>query len=218
MTIEHVTDHGDEGVAFLISQFRDKPSIEILVRALMTQVQAAEDALFALLTERAIDTAVGAQLVVLGKIVGQEQGTFDEETFRTLIRGRVLVNRSSGTVDQMIELVNTLLPAGASLVVREYYPAAFQIEVTGSIPDFIGNAIAGMVLEAKGLGIGPNVTWFNGAAAWKFAAVASTPELGSPNGFGVGRFAAGSTGVGDVNVVPALAFNEATNSQYLGAI
>ncbi len=218
MTIELVTDHEEQGVALLISQFRDKPFIEILVKALMTQVQELENALFALLVERSIDTAVGAQLAVIGRIVGQEKGTFDEETFRTFIRGRVLVNRSSGTTDQMVELVNTLLPDGASLVLREYYPAAFQIEVTGSVPDFFGNALAAMVLEAKELGVAPHVLWFNGAAPFRFAAVAGTPDLGSPNGFGAGVFAAGSTGIGVATVVPSLAFNDAGNSQYMGVI
>ncbi len=218
MTVERVADHGDQGVALLISQFRNKPFIEILVRALMTQVQEIEDALFDLLVKRAIDTAEGAQLDVIGKIVGQPRGTFDEDTYKTFLRGRVLVNRSSGTVDQMVALVNTLLPAGASLVVREYYPASFDIEVTGSVPDWFGNALAQIVLEAKALGIGPHVKWFNGVAPFRFAAVASTPDLLSPNGFGTGVLSAGSTGVAPALVVPALDFSDANNSQFLGVI
>lgn len=218
MTVTKVTDHEAQGVALLISQFRDKPFIEILVKALMTQVQEIEDALFDLLVKRTIDTAVGAQLDVIGKIVGQKRGTFAEETYRTFIRGRVLVNRSSGTTDQMVALVNTLLPTGASLVVREYYPAAFQIEVIGSVPDSFGNALAALVLEAKALGIAPHVKWFNGVAPFRFAAVAGIPDTGSPFGFGTGVFAAGSTGVAIASVVPALDFSDANNSQYLGVI
>lgn len=216
MTVELVTDHEDQGVALLIAQFKDQSFIEILVRALMEQVQELEDTLWDLLTKRAIDTAVGAQLDVIGKIVGQERGTFDEDTFRTFIRGRVLVNRSSGTTDQMVELVNTLLPDGASLVVKEYFPAAFQIQVTGSVPDWFGNALAAIVLEAKALGVAPHVTWFNGPAVFRFAIPGDTTP--SPNGFGAGVLSAGSTGTAPVNVVPALDFSDANNSQFFGVI
>lgn len=216
MTVTLVTDHEDQGVALLIAQFQDKPFIEILVRALMTQVQELENALWDLLTKRAIDTAVGAQLDVIGKIIGQPRGTFDEVSYRTFIRGRALVNRSSGTTDQMVELVNTLLPAGATLAVKEYFPAAFQIEVTSSVPDWFGNALAAMVLEAKALGVAPHVVWFNGPAVFRFAIPGDiTP---SPHGFGNGVFAAGSVGSAPVSVVPALDFSDANNSQYLGAI
>ena len=124
------------------------------------------------LVKRALDTAVGVQLDVIGRIVGQDRGTFDEDTYRTFLQGRILVNRSSGTVDQMIELVNTLLPDGASMVVREYYPAAFEIEVIGAVPDWFGNALAAITLEAKGVGITPHVRWFNGVEPFRFAAVA----------------------------------------------
>lgn len=218
MTVEFVSDHEDQGVALLISQFRNKPFIEILVRALMAQVQELEVVFFDLLVKRALDTAVGAQLDVIGRIVGQPRGTFDEDTYRTFLRGRVLVNRSSGTVDQMIELANTLLPDGASIVVREYYPAAFEIEVIGSVPDWFGNALAAITLEAKGVGIAPHTRWFNGVEPFRFAAVAGVPDLGSPNGFGSGVFAAGSTGLAVATVVPALDFSDANNSQFIGAI
>ena len=216
MTIELVTDHEDQGVALLITQFRDKPLIEIMLRALLEQVQEAENALFALLIERTIDTAVGAQLDVIGKIVGQSRGTFDEDTYRTFIRGRVLVNRSSGTTDQMVEIVNTLLPDGVSLRVKEYYPAAFQLEVTSSISDGLGNAIAAIVLEAKALGIAPHFLWFNGPAVFRMAQPGDS--IPSPNGFGNGVFAAGSIGTAPVSVVPALDFSDANNSQFLGVI
>lgn len=218
MTLEFTADHEDEGVALLIEQFKNKTFIEILVRALMAQVQELEVALFDLLLKRALDTAVGAQLDVIGKIVGQDRGIFDEVTYRTWIRGRVLVNRSSGTVDQIVELVNTLLPDGSSLVVTEYYPAAFQIEVTGTVPDWFGNALAPIILEAKAVGIAPHVKWFNGNAPFRFADVAGVPDLADPNGFGAGVFAAGSTGVGLATVVPSLDFGDANNSQYLGLI
>lgn len=218
MTVEFVSDHGDQGVGLLISQFRDKPFIEILVRAHMAQIQELEVVFFDLLVKRALDTAVGVQLDVIGRIVGQSRGTFDEDTYRTFLQGRILVNRSSGTVDQMIELVNTLLPAGASMVVREYYPAAFEIEVIGAVPDWFGNALAAITLEAKGVGITPHVRWFNGVEPFRFAAVAGVPDVGSPNGFGTGVFAAGSTGLAVANVAPALDFSDANNSQFIGAV
>jgi len=213
MSVEHVTDHEDQGVALLVSQFRNKPLIEILVRALMEQVQDLEDALWDLLVNRAIDTADGAQLVVIGKIVGQPQGTFDQDTYRTWIKARVLVNRSSGTVDDMVAIVNAVLPTGATMRVTEYYPAAFVIEVTSSVPDWFGQALAGIVRDAKALGVSPRVKWFNGVP-FRFAPAAGAPEAGS--GFGEGVWSAGSRGVGPVNVAPAFDFSDPNNSQYVG--
>jgi hypothetical protein len=98
---EGIIDHAEAAVNRLAIQFR-KPKIEAFVRALCKQMQPLEVALNALLTQRGIDVAIGAQLDLLGKLVGQEQIDVADTTYRSLIRARIRANRSSGMGNQIL--------------------------------------------------------------------------------------------------------------------
>lgn len=71
--------------------------------ALITPFQDLEDANQQLLVERRIDTAVGVQLDIIGKLVGcAREGVTDDEIYRRRIRATVCVNKSDGIIEDIL--------------------------------------------------------------------------------------------------------------------
>jgi hypothetical protein len=128
---EQITDHADRAVDRLGLQYR-KPKIEALVRAFMGPVQELEDTLWAMYTERFVSTAVGAQLDLIGRIVGQERLGYDDDGYRRLVRARIAANRSDGIVADLVTITTLVIDDEvADIVVDQQHPAAVVVRVEG---------------------------------------------------------------------------------------
>lgn len=84
-------------------------NIEKLVATLATPFQSIENMLQQLLTERSIDTAVGAQLDVIGKIVGQPRNGLSDDDYRRYCRARIAVNNSNGVTENLITVTDLIV-------------------------------------------------------------------------------------------------------------
>lgn len=189
--IEHITDHEARGVALLIERYR-KPLISALLQSWLAEVQAIEDALYQLLTQRGVANAIGAQLDVLGRIVNQPRAGTPDATYRIYVLARQLVSRSSGQVSQLSALAQKLLSVAWNR--EEYYPASQIIRALAPLDVSVANAIASMFVGAKGAGVGTQfVFWSGPGAPFTFAPGASVVS-GSPYGIGAGTFAAATDG------------------------
>lgn len=93
---------------------------EKLVAALATPAQALEDALWQLLVQRTVDTAIGVQLDVIGRVVGQSRDGLGDDSYRRYIRARISVNRSRGTLGDLLGV--------AKLVLLGVTGARFEVE------------------------------------------------------------------------------------------
>lgn len=124
--VSKITDHAARAISRLAQQYQ-KLSIQNLVSALAGPAQDLENALFDLLTLRALPTATGIQLDQVGRILGQPRGNFpDDDTYRQFLRARVLLNRSSSTPEEIYTIFKTARP-GSALQYWERYPAAFAL-------------------------------------------------------------------------------------------
>lgn len=123
--IEEVTTHEEELLDLPIDVVvRDLPRVEALLRTFAEQIQALETVNVDLITERTMTSAIGEQLDVLGRIVGEPRRGAEDEPYRNRIRVRVLVNRSNGTLPELIEIVRvfegwTFNPAAPHMHLRE---------------------------------------------------------------------------------------------------
>jgi hypothetical protein len=127
-------DHVVAALSRLKQQFKDRPKIEAMLTALVAEVQPLESALQQLYHERAIDTAIGAQLDVLGAIVGQPRGGLSDELYRRYIRTKISVNQSDSLVENVIRVMNLFVnDDAASYEVDEQYPAGIAARVHGRI-------------------------------------------------------------------------------------
>lgn len=133
MTLAKVTTHVAQAIANLVEQYKAQPKIAATLEAFVQQVQDLEDALFELLDERDLDTAVGAQLDTLGAIVGEGRLGRNDDDYRIAIRGRILVNLSEGTPVDLIELLSAL--SGGSVKLVEYFPASLTAEILAEVAD-----------------------------------------------------------------------------------
>ncbi len=82
---------------------------EKLLACLVSPFQSLENVLQQLLIERSVDTAVGTQLDVIGKIVGQARNGLDDDTYRRYVRARVSTNKSTGVVADLITVTELVV-------------------------------------------------------------------------------------------------------------
>jgi hypothetical protein len=127
--MERITDHAERAIARLPSRHRSKASILDLVRVTTAPIQEIEDVLFDILAAAGIDASEGEQLNVIGRLVGQERGGLDDPAYRIWLRARQLVNRSSGTVPELLAILRAVLPPQATITVTPFYPAGLQIQI-----------------------------------------------------------------------------------------
>jgi hypothetical protein len=118
-SLEWIESHCEDGKALLLAQFRGKPLIEAVVCALVTPVQELEDACWQLLTGRAIDNAVGAQLDGVGQILDLPRVGWTDEQYQLFLRAQPLALRSSGTWPDVFAILEALGFDLALVVVSE---------------------------------------------------------------------------------------------------
>lgn len=128
MKITENIAHETEALAALFEQFIGKTNIEEMLSSFVQEVQEIENVLYSLFDERLLDTAVGAQLDLLGRIVEEPRKSSDDEQYRKFIRGRIAANRSSGTIPELLNLLTIISEIGDEYIIREYYPASLVAE------------------------------------------------------------------------------------------
>lgn len=143
----------------LIQQYKT-PKTEALVGAVATPAQDLEDALNQLLTQRWITTAIGAQLDVLGAIVGQPRDNLDDGSYRLFLQARVLVNRSSGGPEELYKIFKVVLSSMATMELRYFQPAAFTMTIHGvAITNDLAAILAQLLKSARAAGISAQLIW-----------------------------------------------------------
>jgi len=150
----HIHDHVEQALALLLEQFKDKPNLEALVDALVTQVQDLEDVFHALIYERLPDTAIGAQLEQIGELVGELRGGLSDEDFRRFIRARIQVNLSCGEPERLIGVLKTLTGAD-NVQLEQCHPttAILFYEVASALTTSLRTRIKTQMYDAVGAGV-----------------------------------------------------------------
>lgn len=120
------TQHVQNGVALLITQFKEKPRMTALLAAFLNEGQQIENALYGLLA-RVLPTTTGITLDTIGKIVGQtRQGMLDAQ-YVQFLQARIKTNLSDAKVETLIAI--TLLLVGSGPILFREYLKAVEIEV-----------------------------------------------------------------------------------------
>lgn len=132
MSVTKTTAHASTGLGWLVKQFKGQPRLQALLSALLNQVQSLEDATWDLLMNRWLDTAVGAQLDALGKIVGEPRNGRNDADYKVRLQARLRINLASGTPEDVLALFSFLLPSN-TFKIKEWYPAHFTLEIFGAM-------------------------------------------------------------------------------------
>jgi hypothetical protein len=112
------TDHVAEALERLPQQFKTDTSVVSLLTALVRPCQSLETALQDMLVDRAVDTAVGAQLDIIGRLVGQARNGLDDDVYRLHIKARIKTSRSHGTVADLLTIAKLVIGSTVRVVVR----------------------------------------------------------------------------------------------------
>ena len=109
--ITQIFDHVVQAKNRLLRQYKDKPYIEGMVEAFVSEFQNIEASAFDMFTSQALDYAVGTQLDNFGKIVVQGREGFDDDFYRILLRAKIGINNSSGLPSDVINTAQLLTQA-----------------------------------------------------------------------------------------------------------
>src|SRR5690606_14255068 len=142
----------DAALSRLVTQFRGKPRIEALLKAIAAQVHQLEDVAKDLLEKRWLDTAAGAQLDGLGRILGLDRGAWDDEQYRARLRVRIRVLLADGTPENIITTL-ALLSEGTPVQLIETYPAELRIVMGGAVAPEAEGALRETALSIKPPGV-----------------------------------------------------------------
>jgi hypothetical protein len=154
VSIDHITDHDARAKARLVEQFKRQANFLAFFTIAVRQVQDLEDAFFDFLTAFILDNAVGAQLDLLGRIVGQLRGGLDDTTYRLYLRARIKANRSSGTLPELLEIIRLICPPTATIQAIRYQPAAVIFSIDNiAVTDATATAIMKFLRIAKAGGV-----------------------------------------------------------------
>jgi hypothetical protein len=149
--------HVQLGLSRLLAEYQDytdHPRVHDFLRTFLTQNQNLEDVSWQVFVERWPLTAVGVQLDVLGRLVGQGRGGRTDDQYRLWILARIAVNRSNGKIEELINILEILGPE--TIEIWESYPAELHISVTGMTD---GDQVGELIGEAKAAGVTLHWLW-----------------------------------------------------------
>lgn len=186
-------DRQATAVALLIDIFQSKEKFVQLLSSYTEQTQELEDAIFQVFYAFYVGTAVGEQLEAIGEIVGEGRGGLSDADYRVRIRTRILINKSSGTINDILTIMELTL--GNPLATFHYqpdYPAGFTIDING-VPltptqaDTIGLLLdsltpAGVRYNSRYAEVDDGVTDPN-EAIFRFSSNPTTPSTDAARGF-----------------------------------
>lgn len=159
-------DHAGEAESRLLAQFDDSAKLHALVRALVSPLQELEQAAFGVLGAFDLATVVGAQLDVVGGLVGEARQGRGDAHYRAYVQARVLANSADGRASTLYQIARTLLGENAlSLHLVIVPPAHYDFEVAATAlalpwddaldvaPELVAAALADSLFLATSLGI-----------------------------------------------------------------
>jgi hypothetical protein len=161
-------------------------NIRKLLNALLGPVQGIEDALQQLLSERAVNTAVGDQLDILGAVVGQQRLGMDDDDYRRIVRARISANRSKGTVEDVLVVADLVLgDDDAYYHILYVNNASFVLRVEGvQMTAAVGDLMLRLLKDTVSAGVRIILEWGISPQAELF-------QFDSGPGFNQGHLAAG---------------------------
>lgn len=128
-------------------------NIEKLLATYTDETQELETAIQQVLNDRWLDTSVGVQLDGLGQIVGRERQGATDETYRRLLSAQIALNLSTGSVQDVVSILELFLP-GVTLELKQEYPAAFTVTAMGTAhPTSVATIAAEAMGQARGGGV-----------------------------------------------------------------
>lgn len=184
--LQHSASHVADGLARLLTSWKDKPKMVAFVRIILERVQHIEDVYRDIYTLSWLETAEGLQLDNLGAIVDEARKGRADALYRPWIKARVLVNRANGLQSDLLRVLRLIIGDAPTVTYTRVPPAAFTIAIAG-VPSSgdVAKTVHGLLSEVKGAGIRMDLRYTDSeAVAFKFAPNSTPDTLDTVHGFG----------------------------------
>lgn len=152
--------HVETGLSRLITRWSadERPAIAAILASYLEEAQELENAIWFVIYGRMLDYAEGAQLDMLGRIVGQPRNGLPDDRYVVHIRARIRINRSIGTPDDVIDVLR--LVDSAAFRYTENGTARFQINYSEPPSDAAtGHELPDLVRQTRAAGVGALVSF-----------------------------------------------------------
>lgn len=176
MTVSKITDHADQALALLLSQFDESPKLRELLSILTAEIQRYENVAHDVLSKSTIDNAVGKILDEYGPLVLTQRGALTDAQYRVIIRTIGAAHQSDATPDPIIEQA---LEFWAKVLYRTLSPG---IDMLVTNPPISGDYLvqAQKIFEImRTVGLEIRIVQYSGGDAFRFD---------SGPGFDAGKF------------------------------
>ena len=123
MSLEPVNTHVADAIDLLLSVWKDREKFVAWTKTYVKQVQDLEDAIWTVLVRQGLEEiwpgsgfADGISLDEIGAIVGEKRAGKTDEDYLPFLRAKVKANKSDGHVEQLIEILDLILPEAKRLI------------------------------------------------------------------------------------------------------
>ncbi len=130
----YVIDHAQRAVEALPWPVSTYPHAVAFVRATGRQVQQLEDVQRALLTERQLPEAVGAQLEAWGELLDEPQGDLTIAEWRLLLRAKLRLPHSACRTDEIAATLRAITGDHGPTYVYKLPPARLGLHYFADVP------------------------------------------------------------------------------------
>lgn len=185
--LTEITDYAARARARLLEQYKSRPKFSALVAAFAGRVQDLEVALFDLIDQTSVGTAVGVWLERLGAIVGEPKDGALEALYRRYVRARIRANRSLGTYEDVIAVVTEWYGATfPDLQLTELGRASFHVDLNDpDVDNTHALRLVRLLSSTRAAGIGCQMLWqLDGSSKVFTFATSSSLEADALAGFG----------------------------------
>lgn len=185
--LQEILDYAERAKARILSQYREKPKLVALVMTLAAAVQEVEAALFDVIEQTAVGTAVGSWLDQLGNIVGEERGGVGDVLYRRYINARIAANGSEGTLENIIDVIEAWYGSPfPDLRLAEL--GRMNVEIDLADPDVTAESVDRLIKllrDTRAAGVGIELFWQQDAGTKIFTfSSSSSVETSALLGFG----------------------------------
>jgi hypothetical protein len=138
-------------LANLFVQFQGAPILNAIVASHAVQLQEIETMFVSLIVDMALPNAIGEQLDLIGRIVGEGRKGRSDDDYRVALGARIIINRSNGSVEDII----AVLKAAEDLTyeVTDLGYASLLVRIVGAIGSVSTAEIDTVLQEVRGAGI-----------------------------------------------------------------
>lgn len=141
MIASQIRTHTTDAQSRLLQALQNRPVINGIIKCLVDEIQALENAMYPLNAGRALvgGTASGAQLDGIGQLVGLARSGADDTEYRVLLLGTIAQNNSRADNETLLRIAELIFSATSAYIIQPESPGHSQHRGAASLGLEVGS-------------------------------------------------------------------------------